>query len=180
MREQLSDQIPALRRYARMLTGDAWAADDLIQDTLERACRKWTLWTAGSNLRAWLFTLMHHQHVDHIRSSAHHPAPTAVVDVADVAHELAAPLVDTDQQLDLQHSLLRLPPEQRQVLLLVTVEDFSYQEAAQLLGVPVGTVMSRLHRARSRLRELMESGERPGAAAPTSTASAAPHLKRLK
>ena len=180
MREQLSDQIPALRRYARMLTGDAWAADDLIQDTLERACRKWTLWTAGSNLRAWLFTLMHHQHVDHIRSHVHHPPPTAVVDVADMAHELAAPLVDTDQQLDLQHSLLRLPPEQRQVLLLITVEDFSYQEAAQLLGVPVGTVMSRLHRARSRLRELMDGSERPATSAPHPAAVATPHLKRLK
>lgn len=173
MRELLSDQIPALRRYARMLTGDAWAADDLIQDTLERACRKWTLWTAGSNLRAWLFTLMHHQHVSQVRNHAHHPAPAALVDVADAEHELVAPPTHTDQQLDLQRCLLRLPVEQRQVLLLVTVEDLSYQEVAHTLGVPVGTVMSRLHRARSRLRELMEGESAP----PT---QAAPHLKRLK
>jgi len=163
-----------------MLTGDAWAADDLIQDTLERACRKWTLWTAGSNLRAWLFTLMHHQHVDHIRSQIHHPPPAAMVDVADAEHELTAPTPHTDQQLDLQRCLLRLPPEQRQVLLLVTVEDFSYQETAQLLGVPMGTVMSRLHRARSRLRELMEDGERPTPAPAQAPTSATPHLKRLK
>ena len=60
-RSELVAQIPGLRRYARALTGDAWAADDLVQDTLERACSKWRLWTAGSNLRAWLFTLMHNQ-----------------------------------------------------------------------------------------------------------------------
>lgn len=175
MHDQLSDQLPALRRYARMLTGDAWAADDLIQDTLERACRKWSLWTAGSNLRAWLFTLMHHQHVSQVRSRAHHPPPGALVDVADAESELVAPSPHTDEQLDLQRCLLRLPPDQRQVLLLVTVEDLGYQATADLLGVPVGTVMSRLHRARSRLRELME-GEHAAASAPQT----APPLKRLK
>ena len=185
MLDQLPDQVPALRRYARMLTGDAWAADDLIQDTLERACTKWTLWTAGSNLRAWLFTIMHNQHASQLRHRVHHPPPSAMVDAADASQELVATTSDPGQRMDLQTCLMRLPHEQRQVLLLVTVEDFSYQEVATQLGVPVGTVMSRLHRARSRLRELLdEPAASPGAVATVATAherAAQPrHLKRLK
>ena len=182
MLDQLPDQIPALRRYARMLTSDAWAADDLIQDTLERACSKWTLWTAGSNLRAWLFTLMHNQHASQVRHRVHHPVPSAMVDVADVDPEWLGTAADPSQRMDLQTCLMRLPPEQRQVLLLVTVEDFSYQEVATQLGVPVGTVMSRLHRARSRLRELWDEPAASPAAgtAQSERGTATRHLKRLK
>jgi len=165
MRDQLPDQIPALRRYARMLTEDAWAADDLIQDTLERACRKWNLWTADSNLRAWLFTLMHNQHASQLRHRARQPLAAARVDIADIENEWITERTDTDRYLDLQNCLQRLPPEQRQVLLLVTVENLSYQDTAGALGIPVGTVMSRLNRARNRLYELMEghgSAPNPG------------------
>lgn len=156
MRDQLFLQIPALRRYARMLTGDAWAADDLIQDTLERACTKWLLWRVGSDLRAWLFTLMHNLHANQVRHQRHQPSPSLIVDAESAEPELIAPPSGVDQRLDLQQALMQLPQDQRQVLLLVTVEEMSYQEAAQLLNVPVGTVMSRLYRARSRLRELIE------------------------
>jgi RNA polymerase sigma-70 factor (ECF subfamily) len=168
----LVGHIPDLRRYARSLTGDPWAADDLVQDTLERACQRWQLWTAGSDLRAWLFTLMHNLFIDGARRAvrqqqSHH------VDVDVVSNELAAPGGVPDQALDLQRCLGRLPMEQREVLLLVTLQDLGYEEAARITGVPIGTVMSRLSRARARLRDLMEG--KPMPATPS-----APALRRLK
>jgi len=169
----LTDHIPSLRRYARALTGDAWTADDLVQDTLERACSKWRLWVVGSDLRAWLFTLMHNIFVNQLRRSSRQAAAGAMVDVDDVENELPAPEAATAQSLDLQRCLLRLPEDQRAVLLLVSLEDLSYEEVAKITGVPVGTVMSRLSRARSRLRELMD--------VPATAATGAPaQLRRLK
>lgn len=162
--------IPQLRRYARALTGDAWAADDLVQDTLERACDRWHLWTAGTDLRAWLFTLMHNLFVDGARRALRQAAQRVELD--DVADQLAAPAGAIDHALDLQRCLLRLPDDQREALLLFTLQDLGYEEIARITGAPVGTVMSRLSRARARLRELME--ERPRAA------TAQPVLRRLK
>jgi RNA polymerase sigma-70 factor (ECF subfamily) len=168
--------IPSLRRYARALTGDAWAADDLVQDTLERACAKWRLWLAGSDLRAWLFTLMHNLFVNQLRDTSRRPAPAPGVDAGELADELAAPESAAALAFDLQRCLLRLPMDQREVLLLVAMEDMSYDEVATVTGVPVGTVMSRLSRARARLHELME-GQLP----PTRKSTAgAPTLVRLK
>jgi RNA polymerase sigma-70 factor (ECF subfamily) len=157
----LAEQIPSLRRYARALTGNAWAADDLVQDTLERACSKWRLWLVGSDLRAWLFSVMHNIFASQLRRS---PPPHSVVPLDDAVHELHGgidPGRDLGTGLDLQRCLLQLPEEQRIVLLLVTLEDFSYAEVAKVLGVPAGTVMSRLSRARTRLRELMDSTSAP-------------------
>ena len=165
----LVGHIPDLRRYARALTGDAWAADDLVQDTLERACARWQLWSAGSDLRAWLFTLMHNLFIDGARRAVRQQGRQ--VDVEDVANELVAPGSVPDQALDLQRCLLRLPDDQREVLLLVTLEDLGYEDVARITGVPVGTVMSRLSRARARLRELMDGRAPAPAAAP---------LRRLK
>jgi RNA polymerase sigma-70 factor (ECF subfamily) len=150
----LAAQIPALRRYARSLTADAWAADDLVQDTLERACERWRLWSAGSDLRAWLFTVMHNLFVDGARRALRQQGQR--VDMDQVEDELVGSAGAPEQAMDLQRCLTRLPPEQREVLLLVTLEDLSYEDAARVTGVPVGTVMSRLSRARTRLRELME------------------------
>src|SRR3954468_7198565 len=96
----LVGHIPDLRRYARSLTGDAWAADDLVQDTLERACDRWRLWSAGSDLRAWLFTLMHNLFVDGARRAVRQQGHR--VDVDDAANELVAPAAAPDQMLDLQ------------------------------------------------------------------------------
>lgn len=172
----LTEHIPGLRRYARVLTGDTWMADDLVQDTLERACSKWRLWLAGSDLRAWLFTLMHNIYVNQVRRSARQAAAGASVNVEDVAHELVAPASETADTLDLQSCLLRLPEDQRVVLLLVSLEDLSYAEVAKITGVPIGTVMSRLWRARSRLRELMDSPSKRVAASAHSPAL----LRRLK
>ena len=167
---RLVGHIPDLRRYARALTGDAWAADDLVQDTLERACARWQLWAAGSNLRAWLFTLMHNLFIDGARRAVRQAAQR--VDVEEAAGELVAPPAGIEQALDLQRCLLRLPEDQREVLLLVSLQDLGYEDVARITGVPVGTVMSRLSRARSRLRELLDG---PRAASP----GAVP-LRRLK
>ncbi len=165
--------IPALRRYARALTGDVWAADDLVQDTLERACSRWRLWLAGTDLRAWLFTVMHNLFISQVRQDQRRAEIMQPVDIDDVAHELQAPGAALGITIDLQRCLLRLPMDQRAVLLLVTLEDMSYAEVAKVVGVPIGTVMSRLARARDRMRELMQ--EPKGAAGRT-----APVLRRLK
>lgn len=182
-RQPLIDHIPSLRRYARALTGDAWAADDLVQDTLERACSKWRLWLAGTDLRAWLFTLMHNLFVNQVRSRVRQAAVATMVDAEDVAHELQAPKAAQDDTLDLQKCLMRLPEEQRAVLLLVSLEDMSYEDVARVTGVPIGTVMSRLSRARHRLRELMDgAADRPSSRVATTPAGPAdaPMLRRLK
>jgi RNA polymerase sigma factor (sigma-70 family) len=164
----LVDHIPSLRRYARALTGDAWAADDLVQDTLERACSKWRLWIVGSDLRAWLFTVMHNVFASQVRRA---PARATMVDIDDVAHELRSADSHRDDTIDLQRCLLLLPEDQRAVLLLVALEDLSYAQVARVLDVPVGTVMSRLSRARVRLQDLMEGSAQP---------AQRPGLRRLK
>lgn len=173
-RALLLEQLPHLRRYARALTGDAWSADDLVQDTLERACVKWRLWSPGSDLRAWLLTLMHNLYLNQRRGMT-----ATMIDIDDVAHELPALPPRGDDTLDLSRCLPRLPAEQRAVLLLVALEDLSYEQAARVLGVPVGTVMSRLSRARARLRELME-GAGEVASDAGATRAATPMLRRLK
>jgi RNA polymerase sigma-70 factor (ECF subfamily) len=151
------EQLPGLRRYARALTGDSWAADDLVQDTLERACTKWRLWVVGSDLRAWLFTLMHNLYINQRRAAR---VALNSISIDDVEAELQAPS-SGDDPLDIGRCLQRLPADQRAVLLLVVLEDMSYRDAARVLAVPVGTVMSRLSRARSRRRELMETAQGP-------------------
>ena len=177
-RQPIVDQIPGLRRYARVLTGDTWAADDLVQDTLERACSKWRLWTAGSDLRAWLFTLMHNLFANQMRRAGRQ-AHGSTVDIDDVAHELVAPDSNPGAALDLQRCLLRLPQDQRAVLLLVSLEDMSYAEVAKITGVPIGTVMSRLSRARSRLQELLDAPAR-GVDQPATSGDTVSTLRRLK
>lgn len=149
--ERLVELIPRLRRYARALVGDRAAADDLVQDTLERAWAKLHLYRRGTDLRAWLFTVMHNVHVNKVR------ATRATDPLEDEMPELAqrAPQGDALMVRDLDRSISRLPAEQRSVLLLVTLEDMSYDEVARTLGIPIGTVMSRLSRAREKLRAMM-------------------------
>lgn len=175
---ELLTHIPGLRRYARALTGDAWAADDLVQDTLERACAKRLTWRLGSDLRAWLFTLMHHLHASQWQRRAGERAAGPAVDLDDAQAELVAPATATDLGIDLQRCLLLLPEEQRAVLLLVSLEDLSYEAVARITGVPIGTVMSRLSRARQRLQQLLDAGRPPGIPRPMAGHTAP--LRRLK
>jgi len=174
-RALIVDQLPGLRRYARALTGDAWSADDLVQDTLERACVKWRLWVAGSDLRAWLFTLMHNLYLNQRRGAV---VALNSVSLEDVEAELPPMASGSDVPLDIDRCLRRLPPDQRAVLLLVALEDMSYEEVARVLSIPLGTVMSRLSRARTRLRELMEG--RGQAAESRPAAVQGPALRRMK
>jgi RNA polymerase sigma-70 factor (ECF subfamily) len=151
--------IPRLRRYARALTGDRARADDLVQDTLERALTKYHLWQPGSNLRAWLFTLMHNVFINQLRAQ-----PAGMTDAFDDEAALMAVRPTQSDWLevrDLQAALLRLPDEQRAVLLLVGLEQMTYEETSGVLGIPMGTVMSRLSRARGRLRALLANGVVP-------------------
>ncbi len=145
--------IPRLRRYARALTGDASAADDLVQDALERALLKQDLWREGSDLRAWLFTLMHNVFVNQVRSAA----AGRTVPLEGSLEDLPQPQAGDRLEIrDLDAALQRLPAEQRAVLLLVGLEQMTYEEAARVLDVPAGTVMSRLSRGRERLRRLLQ------------------------
>jgi RNA polymerase sigma-70 factor (ECF subfamily) len=147
--------IPRLRRYARALAGDRYAADDLVQDTLERAWNKFHLWRPGSDLRAWLFAIMHNVFVNQMRSRR--------LEVEQVMEDPPSPHVrasqaDAIEVADLERALSRLTYEHREVLLLVAVEQMKYEEVASTLGIPVGTVMSRLSRARERLRQQIDGG----------------------
>jgi RNA polymerase sigma-70 factor, ECF subfamily len=154
----LAAQIPRLRRYARALTRSAHAADDLVQDCLERAWRKAHRWEPGSDLRAWLFTLMHNVHVNGLRRRHPDTEPMDDTDYADTRAQ--GPEVPLQLQ-DLERGVGELPVEQREVLLLVCLEDMSYEQVAAVLGIPIGTVMSRLHRARERLRRYLAGERKP-------------------
>ena len=177
-RQTIVAHIPGLRRYARALTGDVWAADDLVQDTLERACSRWRYWLAGTDLRAWLFTLMHNVFIGQVRQGLTRARLVPTVDLDDVVHELHDPDSSMDFAIDLQRCLLRLPDEQRVVLLLVTMEDMTYEQVAKITGTPVGTVMSRLSRARERMRELLDESGEPTASRALATPT--PVLRRMK
>lgn len=148
-------QIPGLRRFAcALLRGDQEGADDLVQDTLERALSRWHLRRNERNVRGWLYTILYHRFLSNqyrLRRRGPHGALT---------EETELPGIDGGQDAALEHrDLLRafsaLPEEQRSVLLLIGVEDLSYEEAAGVLGVPIGTVMSRVSRGRERLRQYM-------------------------
>ena len=148
--------VPRLRRYARALAGNRDDADDLVQDTLLRAWSRAALWRGVADLRAWLFGIMHNLHVD----GARRPRLATVALDADVPEAPVAPAQDERLALrDLQAALDRLPAEQKEVLLLVALEDMAYADVARTLGIPIGTVMSRLSRGRERLRALLEGHE---------------------
>lgn len=157
--------IPSLRRYARGLVSDPDRADDLVQDTLERAWSRFSLWQRRGEVRAWLFSIMHNHFIDRIRAQRSRPEDTVGDDMPEIPQR--AQQTDGLEVRDLDRLLQRLPPEQREVLLLVSVEELSYQEVADVTGVPTGTVMSRLSRARARLRDEMA---KPGQSRDTVTA----------
>ena len=144
--------IPRLRRYARALLGDRYAADDLVQDTLERAWNKLHLWRPDSDMRAWLFSIMHNVFVNQVRSRRHE-VDVRIEDLPQVA--VRATQGQTLELADVDRALRVLPVEQREVVLMVSVEDMTYEEVSRALGILIGTVMSRLSRGRERLRQIM-------------------------
>jgi RNA polymerase sigma-70 factor, ECF subfamily len=147
-------EIPRLRRYARALTRDVAAADDLVQDCLARALGKLHLWQEGTDLRAWLFTILHNQHVNQVRRSVREGATVGLSETEPLLTR--APHQGRSLELrDLERALSKLPAGQRSVILLVGLEGMRYEDIAAVLGVPVGTVRSRLSRGREALRRLM-------------------------
>lgn len=161
--------IPRLRRYARALLRDSAAADDLVQDSLERAVGRWHQRRGDGDARSWLFTILHNLAMNRLRQDArrgrHLPVEAASPDAIEHPADQEAGL----HHRDMLEALGRLPHDQRAILLLVGVEELSYADAAKALDVPIGTVMSRLSRARTRLREELSGRE-----------AAIPQLRRVK
>lgn len=158
--DDLSDieaAIPALRRYAWSLLRHAAEADDLVQDCLVRAVAGYSS-RRGGDVRPWLFTIMHNLHVSRWRRLRR--SPFVAGDEQDAAWHVAAVQPLRAELQDTLAAIGRLPEESRQILLLVGVEEFDYATVARILGIPIGTVMSRLSRARDRLRQLMAEPER--------------------
>ncbi len=147
-------EIPRLRRYARALARDVAAADDLVQDCLARALGKLHLWQEGTDLRAWLFTILHNQYVNQVRRAVREGAAVGLSETEPLLTR--APQQGKSLELrDLERAISKLPEEQRSVILLVGLEGMRYEEVAEVLDVPVGTVRSRLSRGREALRRLM-------------------------
>lgn len=150
--------IPALRRYARsLMRADAAGADDLVQDCLERAITRWHQRRADGDARTWLFTILHNLAVNRMRQRARRGWDVPIDDAAEAATARPPTQEAGLRHRELLRALDQLPEEQRSVLLLVSVEDLSYAEAAKVLDVPIGTAMSRLSRGRERLRRIMEA-----------------------
>ena len=146
-------EIPRLRRYARAMLGDRAAADDLVQDTLERAWIRFGQWRSGSNLRAWLFSIMHNLRVDQLRQQK---LSTHSIDEIEIEVPTRPTQTDALEVNDLESALGQIPDEQREVLMLIALEEMSYAEISTLLNIPVGTVMSRLSRGREKLRVILD------------------------
>lgn len=156
----IEPHIPALRRYAWALLRDHEAADDLVQDCLERAVGRWRLRRRDGDLKAWLFAIQHNLFIDGLRRKRRELLRADGEDVSAVP----APLVEQESRgavRDIMAALDALPAEQRAVVLLVGVEDLSYEEAARVLGIPIGTVMSRLSRGREKLRRSLDGVAQP-------------------
>ncbi|HEX4158836.1 MAG TPA: sigma-70 family RNA polymerase sigma factor [Rhizomicrobium sp.] len=157
-------QLPALRRYARALTGNTALADDLVQDCIERALRQWEGLRDLQRLASWLRSILHNLYIDELRRSRSRGHEEEVTEMADDL-ALSTPAQDGTTAIDFVRAMGRLSVEHRQVLLLVGLENKNYRDVADELGIPIGTVMSRLARGRERLRNALE-GERPAQVRP--------------
>ncbi len=158
--DEIEGCVPALRRYARALTRNADSADDLVQDCLERAIRKQGLWQPTGSLRSWLFRILLNLYRNELRTSRrrgqHVPVDSLVLEPAVApAQPGRIALAEMSRAID------ALALEQREALLLVVLEGMSYADAAETIGIPIGTLMSRLGRARAALRTMTGSGDEP-------------------
>ncbi len=150
--EELIRLLPRLRGVALSLTGSAHEADDLVQAACERALRARHQWTPGTRLDSWVFRIMRNHWIDAIRKRKTEGTPRSLEEVAEVGSDDGRRVVETALTLEaVQDAIATLPEDQRQVLLSVCAEERSYQDTADALGIPIGTVMSRLARARGRL-----------------------------
>ena len=162
--------IPRLRRYARSLLRDSAAADDLVQDCLERAISRWHQRRSDGDARTWLFTILHNLAMSRLRQMARRGTHVPIEDASPRALSRAPDQESAIHCRDVLSAVDRLPDDLRAVLLLVTIEELSYADAATALGVPIGTVMSRLSRARARLRDYIAGRDQ----------DAVPRLRRVK
>lgn len=154
---QLVEYIPRLRRYARALSHNPYAADDLVQDTLERALNKRLLWRRDSRLRPWLFTIMHNLFINQVRR---HGATPQMLELDENLLDGTESPESTLYAQQLQLSINQLPDDQKEVFLLVSLEGFSYEEVAAIMDIPLGTIMSRLSRAREKLRKKISTHDK--------------------
>jgi RNA polymerase sigma-70 factor (ECF subfamily) len=154
--DALVAQLPGLRRYAMALVGNAALADDLVQDCIERALGQEAQLREAERLAGWLRRILYHLYIDEIRRNRRRGREQDINELADTL-ELSAPAPDNSAMKEFVQAVNRLSAEHRQILLLVSVEELSYRQIADELEIPLGTVMSRLARARERLRELMQS-----------------------
>jgi len=172
-RQQLLGAIPRLRRYARSLVFDVGAADDLVQTALERALAHWHQFDQRRDILVWTISIAHNAYMDDRRRNARFPLITPHESQPDSLHDVAdAASPDIGLRMDLVAALNQLPLEQREPLLLVALEQFSYADCANVLGIPIGTVMSRISRGRIALRALLDGQ-------PARAATAAHILRRV-
>ena len=154
--KRLTDQLPHLLRYAKALTRNNDMAEDWVQDCMERAWSKRLMWNPERQLRPWLFTIMHNLYINQISKLANNQHMVSVDSVLEQADNDSSELL---QLRDFEHALGKLSPEYREILLLAGLENLSYKEIAKITSLPLGTVMSRLSRAREKLRQLMDGTE---------------------
>lgn len=155
-RSQLIQELPHLRRFSRALVGDAALADDLVQDCVERALNKSHLYDPARPLRAWLYAVLRNIYISSLRRDGRSTIVKAVEELTE--GEDAVPPAQEDRLAAnlVAEALNRLPPQHREVIVLVGLEELSYRDVAEVLGIPIGTVMSRLSRAREALRNILE------------------------
>jgi len=153
-RDEILDHLPALRAFAMSLTRNTHSADDLVQDTIVKAFSNFEKFETGSNMRAWLFTILRNTHYSHLRKHRRE-----VEDPDGAIAERQAHMPDHDARLavsDFMAAFATLPLEQREALALIGVAGFSYEEAAEMCGHPVGTIKSRVNRARAKLAQMLD------------------------
>lgn len=155
-RSQLAGEIPHLRRFARALSGDASLADDLVQDCIERALRKSHLYDPARPLRAWLYAVLRNLFISGLRRDGRSTIVKTVDDLTDGEGAVRSMQEDRLSASLVAEALNRLPAQHREVIVLVGLEELSYKDVAEILGLPIGTVMSRLSRARKSLRQILE------------------------
>jgi RNA polymerase sigma-70 factor, ECF subfamily len=156
LQSRIVELLPRLRRFARALTGNPHDADDLLQTALERGLARITQWQPDTRLDSWLYAIVKNAWIDELRS---HRRRARVLEDAALLEQIPDPALETADRLAIEQALARLPEEQRAAVALVLIEGLPYKEAAQIIGVPIGTLTSRLARARQALQELLEPGD---------------------